>query len=1187
VTGPWKPLSAYGGGDKTLFFGRDREADALVELLLGERRAALLFGEAGVGKSSLVQAGLAPRLRARKVEMLTIDCTTPSAVELPPRGQEQVAVIEEPDAALYDRASAARLVELLQQGAQNGWRFLFVADDEALGRILPLEERIGALFGPGGRLRLERFDSSNAAEAIEQTFLGSGAYVEAGLSQTVAEELTSRSAVSPSLLQIALAQATAERVTTADGYRKTGGAQQLLYRFLDRACEAAGEGAVRVLSEIASRERRALLSVDALAQATGIAPGRVDKIVERLGAAKLVKESAAGVVLGSEWLRPRARDFVAETRGRTARVRRMLDLKVARRGLLSPRQVREIGRYAGGLDDQQGKVVARSKMAFRAAIAVCVLVPLSGIGVVWRSYGKRFTLDENGGEIVARLGPKSAKLGFLPHSPSLGTIVGATGLSRAAFAEEPKGREGDLDGDRWMHEAENALLPLPHGITALALDGEVAPLQSAATDPALVPRSLEVLAVLGSGSAAERNLLDQALADKSEDVRRRAVAAAASLEGRVPGVTGKALDTALDDKAASVRAAALDVVIARGSAPSLARALGSSDAGVRKRAAAALGPIVKDHADAVAGLAAALAGPGRADAEPIVATLIEGNGPAATAMVGALAQTAADPKGDLDLRIGALKLLRHAPAPPADLIEKALLAGPAKVTGAALPLLTKVDPARGLVRVAEARGPIPVRAGAAAALAFLPKDPDTPKRLKIALADGAAEVRAEAVRASPVLGREARAILGKVLRGEQADVERAAIETLSTAKLGGEAPELLSQLAQKGKPALRKPAIDALATMKAAGVLVALTRAKEPEIRKLAALALGASPQLRALAKDPDPSVRKAAVQALGSSKGGAGAKALVAFLGDGEAEVRAAAATALGSIGASDALVPLVADKEPAVRAAARRGLAANPIAKPGADLEKAIGRAFSDGEADERAALTDLSANLPSLLRRAAADSDPAVRKAAARAAFAGKASDVLKLLAADADREVRRAAIDGLANLGAVAELQAVLAVEPDPAVRAAAIVALPDGDAARALREKALADPSEQIRAAAARGLGAAAAERARIEGALKDPAADVRAAAVEALGRIAAADGVDELVTALQSAEADAELRWATAEALARKASAKTGGAAAVAALEKSAAAGPPGSRIAARVARGFVGRADEMHDFVVAYRRGR
>jgi tetratricopeptide (TPR) repeat protein len=60
---PWLGLRAFTEFTKDYFFGRDSELNDLNDRILG-KPLTILFGQSGLGKSSLVQAGLAPRLRA-------------------------------------------------------------------------------------------------------------------------------------------------------------------------------------------------------------------------------------------------------------------------------------------------------------------------------------------------------------------------------------------------------------------------------------------------------------------------------------------------------------------------------------------------------------------------------------------------------------------------------------------------------------------------------------------------------------------------------------------------------------------------------------------------------------------------------------------------------------------------------------------------------------------------------------------------------------------------------------------------------------------------------------------------------------------------------------------------------------------------------------------------------------------
>ena len=59
---PWPGLRSFDEGSKTFFFGRHAETDALLRLVR-RKTLTLFYGRSGLGKTSLLQAGLFPRLR--------------------------------------------------------------------------------------------------------------------------------------------------------------------------------------------------------------------------------------------------------------------------------------------------------------------------------------------------------------------------------------------------------------------------------------------------------------------------------------------------------------------------------------------------------------------------------------------------------------------------------------------------------------------------------------------------------------------------------------------------------------------------------------------------------------------------------------------------------------------------------------------------------------------------------------------------------------------------------------------------------------------------------------------------------------------------------------------------------------------------------------------------------------------
>lgn len=58
---PWKGLESYDVTDSHLFFGRDKDIEKLLKVL-GNSISTVIYGESGVGKTSLIRAGLFPRL---------------------------------------------------------------------------------------------------------------------------------------------------------------------------------------------------------------------------------------------------------------------------------------------------------------------------------------------------------------------------------------------------------------------------------------------------------------------------------------------------------------------------------------------------------------------------------------------------------------------------------------------------------------------------------------------------------------------------------------------------------------------------------------------------------------------------------------------------------------------------------------------------------------------------------------------------------------------------------------------------------------------------------------------------------------------------------------------------------------------------------------------------------------------
>src|SRR5918992_5087759 len=66
---PYVGPQPFRGEDQALFFGRDREANEAVSLIIAHR-VLVLYAESGAGKTSLINAGILPRLAKEEFQVL-------------------------------------------------------------------------------------------------------------------------------------------------------------------------------------------------------------------------------------------------------------------------------------------------------------------------------------------------------------------------------------------------------------------------------------------------------------------------------------------------------------------------------------------------------------------------------------------------------------------------------------------------------------------------------------------------------------------------------------------------------------------------------------------------------------------------------------------------------------------------------------------------------------------------------------------------------------------------------------------------------------------------------------------------------------------------------------------------------------------------------------------------------------
>jgi WD40 repeat protein len=364
---PYPGLRAYTEEDAALYFGRERELDAVLETLRHDAGVAVV-GPSGVGKTSLIQAGVIPRLReqgelrvialrpgslplarlARRVsDLLPEDERDGKALaELLVQGPavlglllEQVSAggqlllfvdqLEEIDAAL-DPADRSAFLEAVRSAASSG------ADGPVRVVLVLRDDRIGRLSSiPGGRELLEQVrivplgcpPPEDLRQALVAPLAGTGVRYEEGLVQEMVDAVGGEptALVLLSFTARALWDRRASDTLRRSDYEALGGVEGALAEHAEGVLAGLEPGEVqtarRLLLRLASDQ-----SVDEESLLAGSSDRSAGRVLERLAQGRLVvvhrgdlDDEAARVELvhGSlarRW--PRLRAWLDEARGR-------------------------------------------------------------------------------------------------------------------------------------------------------------------------------------------------------------------------------------------------------------------------------------------------------------------------------------------------------------------------------------------------------------------------------------------------------------------------------------------------------------------------------------------------------------------------------------------------------------------------------------------------------------------------------------------------------------------------------------------------------------------------------------------------------------------------------------------------------------------------------------------------------
>ncbi|MEU0190988.1 hypothetical protein ABZ250_14155 [Streptomyces afghaniensis] len=347
---PYRGLARFEPDHRELFFGRDRLVEELRELVSGHR-FAVLFGASGSGKSSLLRAGLIPRLREeieRRDHPAVLRILTPGErpattyghLLTPAEGEPESWVVvdqfEEVFTLCRDPAERSRFIDLLlaARDPDNRLRVLIAVRAGFYARCTEHWGLSDSLRGAA--LPVAPMTADELREAVVKPAQAVGLLVERELTARILEEVLDQPGALPMLSHALLEtwRRRCGRMLTLAAYEAVGGVPGAVAATAEEAYAGLSPGQRRTARQLLLRlvepgqntpdTRRPLARAD-MDEWTD---PEVPRVVERLADARLLTVDEDGVQLAHEALItswPRLRRWIDEDRERLRHHRRLTE----------------------------------------------------------------------------------------------------------------------------------------------------------------------------------------------------------------------------------------------------------------------------------------------------------------------------------------------------------------------------------------------------------------------------------------------------------------------------------------------------------------------------------------------------------------------------------------------------------------------------------------------------------------------------------------------------------------------------------------------------------------------------------------------------------------------------------------------------------------------------------------------
>lgn len=370
---PYKFLDYYTEGDQLLFFGREHEVETLSSKIINHR-SFIIHGRSGVGKSSLIRAGLIPVLKRLGHQSYVIRSFSDPAEEInqilhsylpkmPANASfsEPKMMLQQLNALRGDRliifffdqfedfflqlnkTQKNKFLDYLRGVFQQDricLRFIFVLREDLLSEMSFFKPAIPELYHH--EFRLLKLTIEQAVDAILKPALTVGCPFEESLAQQILEDLSNgENDVDPPQLQIVCDALYDNRHPkkgiTLEIYEKLGRASRILEGYMERVLNRFEDEhalmAKRILKFLVSVDfQRKVLPLNELLanlQSSHFSRDQILLLLNELSDARLVRlgrqDGKNWVELSHDFLVPKVREWLTDEELKIRRAQAMLD----------------------------------------------------------------------------------------------------------------------------------------------------------------------------------------------------------------------------------------------------------------------------------------------------------------------------------------------------------------------------------------------------------------------------------------------------------------------------------------------------------------------------------------------------------------------------------------------------------------------------------------------------------------------------------------------------------------------------------------------------------------------------------------------------------------------------------------------------------------------------------------------